>query len=303
MFYTKIYFILIVMVLSTQIIYGQTPEENGDKKLDETIEWLENKLTYSYYNSESDVHWSNRFFYNKKENTISMRSVSTYKPNSAIKKKVIDRTVSMDQLDAASIQLLAVEENRGRIVEGTVIQISTIGEERVIQRSFNGSSSLKENFLEISIPKYFEDSVKDYSSSVYEKITLAIQLASKIYTSSDSTKNLDAVLKVLTGTFKGNDGSARTYTSVSHIAAEANETKSETFTEREIVGWSEETNSYFRWTIQPHKMETMLLEIDVNDELILFNKEFNYSLTIHGIHDFNVTKNGVSVDYHRVTFK
>ncbi|MFY0627743.1 MAG: hypothetical protein JXR07_15705 [Reichenbachiella sp.] len=294
--------VLIFLIIANFSVSSQDMKEANQKKFKETIAWLESKLAYDYYNEKSDVHWSNRFFYNEKTKTVSFRSVSTNSPKTAIKKKVLDRTVRLDHLNGATITLKTETENRGRIVKGTSIKVVTIGNEREIQRSFNGSTSLKESMVEIPVPKLYEDSLQDLSNSIRENLSLAIDLGSLVYPSQDTLKDVNIILDVFDGQFKGSNGATRTYNGILHTAIEADEEIGKTFVEKEIIGYDEKNHSFFRWTIHEHDTEIMKLKMDAIDKLSLFSEDGKYKLTVHGMHKFTIVKNGVSVDYHRMTF-
>lgn len=300
--------IIIVLVLLQivfvpyNVAFAQTREEMDAKLLDESIEKLKSALTYNYFNAETDVHWSNRFFYNASDKTVSIRSISTDSPNAAAKKKVLDRTLKLEQLDPLSIDIMRVNENRGRIVEGTSIRIHTIGNERVIQRSFNGRASLKENVLEIPVPKYMEDSVQDYSNKLQEQLIRAIDLASRVYPTEDTLSNVNLILDVLKGQFQGENGSLRTYSSILHTAVEADEELNHQFVEKEIIGYDEEHHTFFRWTIHQHDASTMPLAFSITDQLLLYSEDKKYELTINGINSFTITKDGSTIKYSRRSF-
>lgn len=299
----NVYLIISFSLLSCFKINAQNLNEFDQNKYDETLAWLEKRLTYNYYNATSNVHWSNRFFYNKKNNTISLRSVSTYSPNAAQKKKVLDRTVRIDHLDASSINLSKVEKNRGRIVEGTLVEITTIGQERGIQRSFNGQKSLKEFKLEIPIPKYYEDSVQYLSNGIKEKFATAIGLASKIYASADTIENIEKLQEVFTGSFKGDNGIIRNCSPVVHSAVESEVKAGKDYIEKEIIGFNKLEGEFFRWTIDGSgNAKIMKLQVDLADNLTLYSTEKSYKLVILGLHNFTIEHKGETVNYHRSSF-
>ena len=275
--------------------------EFDQQKFDESIEWLEDAMDFSYFNPETNLFWTNRFFYNKRDNTFSLRSISTYEPNSAIKKKVIDRTVKIEDLDVKSISLNLIEENRGRIVLGTSIEIHVLGHERKIQRSFDGRLSVKESMLEIPIPQYFEDSVQHFSTMVKERLETVIDLATKIYPSDVPQENLALLLEVMSGTFQGSNGTSRFYQGVFDAGLDCDVTKGELLVGKELLGFNTTDQKFFLWMISADSKQQIELELDVTKNLSLYSKEKNYKFTVFGTHHFSIEENGVLLEYYKIS--
>ena len=275
--------------------------EFDQQKFDESVEWLENAMDFSYFNPETNLFWTNRLFYNKSDNTFSLRSISTYEPNSAIKKKVIDRTVNIEDLDARSIALNKVEENRGRIVLGTSIEIHVIGHERKIQRSFDGRLSRKESMLEIPIPQYFEDSVQHFSTMVKDRLEMVIELATKIYPSEVPQENLALLLDVMSGTFHGPNGTSRFYRGVFDAGLDCDVMKGDVLVGKELLGFNSAQQKFFLWGVSADSNQTMELELDVTKNLTFLSKAKNYKFTVFGTHHFSIEENGVLLEFFKTS--
>lgn len=277
-------------------------KETDDLQFKETLDWLSKRLTYNYFNPKTNEHWSNRFFYNLKDKTISIRNVSTNKPNASKKNKVLNRTVKIHHLNSSSITIGNVDKHKGRMVIGKEIKIHTIGNRREIKRSFNGRVSLKEFVLDLPIPQYYEDSINSLSISIQEKFVKAIAQASKIYPSEDPAQNANIILDVFHGSFQGSNGAIRSYKGILHTAIEADETMNKSFVEKEIIGYNNKEKSFFKWTIREHEATVMKLNIYTKGEISLLSEDKKYQLTIHGLNNFTLLKNGVVTDYHRISF-
>ncbi len=299
------HFLIIGLVLCSLLNATAQPahlNEFDKERFNEVSLWLEERLEINYFNPESNLYWANRFFFNTKSQTFSLRSISTSKPNSSSKKKVIDRTVKPENLDVSSIVLTKVEENRGRIVAGTSIEIHTIGQERTIQRSFDGHPSLKESMLEIPIPQHYEDSVLHFSTEVKDKIIELIELSTKVYPSTTPQQNLLTLLDALSGTFRGSDGSIRKFSPIQGQAVDSDEYMDDEHQLKEILGYDANRNVFFRWTVGPHGSETKDLKVDTSKELMFSTESGSYKLTLYGTHKFSIEKGGRLVKYYRSSF-
>jgi len=277
-------------------------KEADQVQFKETLDWLASRLTYTYYNPQTNEYWSNRFFYNLADKTISIRNVSTAKPNASKKNKVLDRTVKIHHLNSSSITISNVDEHKGRMVEGKEIKIRTIGNTREIKRSFNGRTSLKEFVLDIPIPQYYEDSINSLSISIQQKFIKAIEQASKVYPSEHLLDNVNIILDIFSGSFQGSNGSVRSYKGILHTAIEADEMINQSFVEKEIIGYNEKDDTFFRWTIHEHDVSVMKLNIDTNGKISLFSDDKKYQLTIYGLNNFTIVNDGIVTDYHRVSY-
>ena len=283
-------------------VYAQSYEED-QARLKETMDLLISRLTYSYYNPKTDEYWNNRLFYNAKDKSITIKNVSTDKPNSTKRNKILDHTVQITHLNSASITVENIDESKGRRVQGKEIKIRTIGDKREIQRSFNGRSSLKEAILDISIPKHYEDSIGHLANSLKEYFATAIDLASRVYVAEHVTDNVNTILDIFHGSFEGSNGAIRTYNTILHNAFEGDEAINKSLVEKEIIGYDEEDQTFFRWAIHEHDASEIKLSLVSSNNITLQSPDGSYKLIIIGINDFAIEKNGNRVDYHRVSFE
>ena len=86
-------------------------------------------------------------------------------------------------------------------------------------------------------------------------------------------------------------------------AFECDEAINESFVEKEIVGYDEEDKTFFRWTIHEHDASEMKLSLNGSSNIELISENGSYKLTVYGINDFSIEKNGNRIDYHRISFE
>ena len=60
----------------TTILNAQATYEDS-ARFESTIEWLEDKLTYNYYNETDDEWWINRFTFNDHSETVTIKNINS----------------------------------------------------------------------------------------------------------------------------------------------------------------------------------------------------------------------------------
>ena len=170
----------LILILSMGSVSTYAQDKVDDQELlNQTISWLEKKININYYNAQSQIWWTNRFFFNPDTRIVNIKNTSSDNPSFLERGTYYDRKVNITDLDASSIEVYDVDEDQGRIVYGQVVQVNVIGNKKKIQRTKNSLKSFNEFFLQIPVPHTF-DSTRVTADSIKVKLALAIGLASKI---------------------------------------------------------------------------------------------------------------------------
>lgn len=166
-------------------------------KLELTIAWLEDKLTYNYYNESDDEWWINRFTFNEESETITIKNIASPHLESVSDKTYLQLNLRLEELNPFTIQVQKNSSNAGRLVKGKIIRVGAY--DKSIKRVKNGRLSTNQSFLYIAIPSFLEDSLENYSQNIAQKLEDAIKLSTKIY-----NKTFDQNRSLLNNMLPGN---------------------------------------------------------------------------------------------------
>lgn len=161
-------------------LFGQSKEEDL-VSLQQRAEWLEQKLTYHYYNIDDEEWWNNRFNYDPKTLKVTIRNISTENLGAIQDRTHMQRVFSFGDLNPYNIFMEKTNTNSGRLVKGQTIRIGTYQQAKSISQIKNGAVPSNASFIYVSIPKAYEDSASNYAESIVQKFEEAIMIATKIY--------------------------------------------------------------------------------------------------------------------------
>ena len=199
----KISFLLLLLIPLTG--FTQSPDE--DKiRLASAADWLDSKLNYVYYDGTGEKWWKNTFYLNE-SNEVTVKHIASDKPNTAnIKNKTYTvRKFQLEDINPKSLKITEIEDSRGRIVKGQMLELRTFEFQDLIHKSINNRKASSTSFLFLSFPETLIDSVSNYAEIVKTKLEEAILASTQVYP-SNSNEDLTTVMKVLTGEFKSDDG-------------------------------------------------------------------------------------------------
>ncbi len=197
---TALYFSVFVTVC-----FGQDSEATSEP-LKESIQWLKDKLTYNYYNESDSEWWLNRFSYNTKSQTITIKNIASPRLESVSDKTYLQLNFRLEELNPFSIQIQKNTSNMGRLVKGKVIRVEAY--EKVIKRVKNGRLTTNQSFIYVSVPAFMEDSLEQFSQSIAHQLERAITLATKVH-NKGTEANIITLRKLLLGKFT--DGAETTW--------------------------------------------------------------------------------------------
>lgn len=291
--------VLILWVTLLGLTGYSSQAQDDQNQLSSTVSWLEKKINISYYNVQTQEWWSNRFFYSHENGQINFKSTSSDGPSFLDRNNYYDRKVLLSDLDASSIEVHDIKEDQGRIVYGQVVQVNTIGNQKVIQRTKNGRPSFQEFFLQIPVPHSY-DSLHIMADSIKLKLAQAIELASKIKPTDSDKANAQTIMNIFHGSFKGEDSSIMRFTKISEGAYEIEHKSGEAYLREGLVGFDEVNNQFYFWTINRGQRERINLAVKSEDTLAIATEDNSYKLELHGANHFSVLENGVVMEYFRV---
>ncbi|XOV93402.1 MAG: hypothetical protein ACFHWX_01575 [Bacteroidota bacterium] len=189
--------LFILSLLVSMCLFSQSKEEDL-VVLEQTAEWLEQKLTYNYYNIDDEEWWTNRFDYDPLTLKATIRNISAENLGAIQDRTHMQRVFQFGDLNPYNIYTEKTNTNSGRLVKGTTIRIGTYQQAKSISQMKNGAVPSTASFLYISIPKVYEDTASNYAESIVEKFEKAIMIATKVYPTGSfdgDTKQLIATLE------------------------------------------------------------------------------------------------------------
>lgn len=172
-------------------------------RLESTIEWLEDKLTYNYYNESDDEWWINRFTFNESSETVTIKNIASPHLEAVSDKTYLQLNFRLEELNPYTIQVSETESNTGRLVKGKTIRIGAF--DKSIKRVKNGRLSTNQSFIYLSIPSFLEDSAQNYSETIAQKLEEVIRLSTRVY-NQDHKSNMNSLKRMLHGQFVEESG-------------------------------------------------------------------------------------------------
>ena len=165
--------------------------------LQQTAEWLEQKLTYHYYNIDDEEWWTNRFNFDPQTLKATIRNISTENLGAIQDRTHMQRVFQFGDLNPYTINIEEAKTNSGRLVKGKTIRIGTYQQAKDISQIKNGAVPSEASFLYLSIPKAYEDSTSNYAETIAEKFEQAILVATKVYHTGSFESDATQLLTVL----------------------------------------------------------------------------------------------------------
>ncbi|MEQ6117930.1 hypothetical protein [Reichenbachiella sp. MALMAid0571] len=295
--------ILILFVLSVaSVSSGFTQATIQDEgKMKEAIEWLENRLSYSYQNKSTGEWWNNKLFFDVGSNEINIKNSSSDIPNGASKNVYYDRKVLLTELDMRSVRIEKVEQGDGRIPKGKVVKVNVIGNEKKIRKSYNGKASSDEYFLQISFPES-DSSLYALAEDCKRYFMMAIDMASRIYPTSDSLQNTNLIFNTLPGSYLGVDGSVCQVIELFPYTLELQFFKQDKLFMKNLLKYDPSSHRFNHWVIDAAKGDNHLVELETSNWVRLENKIEKFVVTLISLHQFSIEDNSIVMEYFRSGF-
>lgn len=196
---------LVLIIAFPLCVSAQSPEE--DKLIFKSaVEWLDSKLNYLYYDEVGEKWWNNTFYVNDKKE-VTIKHIAASRPNTAnIKEKDYTiRTFRIQDINPNSLKISAIEETKGRLVKGKMLELRTYGFQDLIHKTINKRRGSSTSFLFLSFPEVLNDSLDNYAQIVKEKFEEAILASTRIYQAGDDS-DFETIFSVLKGQFQSADG-------------------------------------------------------------------------------------------------
>lgn len=198
--------IISTLFLAVPIIsFSQTSEED-EVRFKAAVDWLDSKLNYIYHDNSSNKWWNNTFYINDKKE-VTIKHIASNRVNTAnIKDKTYTiRTFQIQEINPKSLKIVDIEESRGRLVKGQMLELRTFSFKEAIHKSINNRRASSTSFLFLSFPETLIDTVSNYAEIVKQKFEEAILASTQLYASHDQS-DIKTTMNALTGNFQSDDG-------------------------------------------------------------------------------------------------
>jgi hypothetical protein len=163
------------------------------------MEYLERKLTYTYYNVDQQMWWVNTFKYNADNGTVRFKSISSDNPAKLLGKKYTERVFRFSDLNPYKVTVQKIEENQGMIVKGSLIRIETVKHEKLVGKTINNRPASAQSYIHFSIPTYLEDSLSEYTETLLTTIQDLISYSTDLHNLEDDSENRSLLFEILEG--------------------------------------------------------------------------------------------------------
>lgn len=195
----------LVLLLIPVLTFAQSPEED-EVKLKSALDWLESKLNYLYYDNSDGRWWTNTFYVNE-NNEVTIKHIVSDRPNTAnIRDKTYTiRRFQIQDINPRSLKITDIEESRGRVVKGQMLELRTYGFQDLMHKSINNRRASSTSFLFLSFPESLIDSLSNYAEVVKSKFEEAILASTQLYAAGDES-DIQSVFEVLAGEYKSING-------------------------------------------------------------------------------------------------
>ena len=232
-----------------------------------SVEWLNRKLNYVYYDKSGQKWWTNSFSIND-EKIVTIKNISSTRRNTAnIKDKTyLIRRFRLRDINPDNIVITQVKEDHGRIVKGILLELHTFSNSKTVEKTTNGRRGSNTSFVQISFPEVLLDSISNYPELVKTRFMEAIISTTRIHSSPDFEENANQVFQSLSGKFLNEDNEVvelienfpyvRSFSSESEIV---------------FLGLNEKEASFYLATIMHDGMETENYKLAETGHLLLQN--------------------------------
>ena len=199
----RLSFLLIVV---TRFAFGQTAEQDSSG-FDATMQWLERKLTYNYYDPTNEKWWVN-VIQVKDDGAYVMKNIAAKHPDRVSEKIYYQRTFFLWDLNPMAVSVSDIPKDMGRFIKGKLIRLEGFGDEKEIATKKDGRVGSKVSYLNISIPAILEDSTKGYAQEVGDKLSDALYLNARLFNRNNTEENISAAFKAFRGNYISEDSTS-----------------------------------------------------------------------------------------------
>jgi len=296
----RILILFILLAFSvTSVLAQATIQDEG--KMNEATDWLEKRLSYSYQNKSTGEWWNNKLFFDARSKEINVKNTSSDIPNGASKNVYYDRKVLLTELDVRSVRVEKVEKGDGRIPKGKVVKVNVIGNEKRIKKSYNGKASSDEYFLQISFPES-DSSLYALAEDCKKYLTMAIDMASRVYPTPDSLQNTNLIFNTLPGNYTGVDGSVCQVLALFPYTLELQFSRQDKLYMKNLLKYDPASHKFSYWVIDAAKGENHPVELETSNWVRLENKTEKFVFTLISFHQFSLEEDGMVMEYFRSEF-
>lgn len=267
-----------------------------------SLSWMKENLTYNYYNPDQGKWWLNKMEYNLAEGTIHLQNASTTNPRKLRDKSWIDRRVHLSNLDPYSIRVSPVLQNKGRVVEGQVLLIDVVHNEKKIRKSIDGRQATAESFLQFSIPASLLDTAAGFADSLKFHLTQAIEAQSLLKNAGNMEENVGLVFQFLRGEFLS--GSiTRTYDPAFKYVIAFEEKQGAKPIRKGYFGFAPEQGLFFETLVSDDRMEVNYYRLGDDEPLVLINTDdASQVIDLMSLLHFSEIRGAIETEYRRIRY-
>ena len=174
------FLVLLFLITSAVVMSKAQTVEQDSSDFGATMDWLERKLTYNYFDPTNQQWWVNVI--QKKENgAYTIKNIAAKHPEHVTEKIYHQRTFFMWDLNPKTVSVSEVPKDLGRFIKGKLVRLEGFKGENKILNTKDGRRGSSVSYIHISIPEFLEDSLQGYSLQVKEKLATALYLNARVF--------------------------------------------------------------------------------------------------------------------------
>jgi len=199
--------VLPIVFLVVSLSAMAQPAEQDSSGFDATMQWLERKLTYNYYDPTNEKWWVN-VIQVKDNGAYVIKNIAAKHPDHVSEKIYYQRTFFLWDLNPKTVTVSDIPKNMGRFIKGKLIRLEGFGNEKEIATKKDGRVGSKVSYLNISIPAILEDSTQGYAQAVGDRLSDVLYLNARLFNLNNTEENISAAFKAFRGNYISEDSTS-----------------------------------------------------------------------------------------------
>lgn len=229
-----------------------------------SIDWLNAKLNYTYFESKNQNWWLNTFYVNEQYEVTLKHVVSKKRSTVKLDEKDYNiRKFNLYDINPESIAVSEMASAQGRIAKGKLVELRTFSNASSIHKKINNKRASSTSYLHLSFPAFMLDTLSNYAEMVQHHFHQAIVAATTVYAKADPRENATQILDLMAGTFESSEGQELKIVRMAPNLLKWEHTKDGTF---QFLGYDPNKQKLYHSTLSNDGIATTFYNITLNED-------------------------------------